>query len=49
VLFKASAGTLAGDTFLIVDPTATAGYVASSDFVFRLTGQTGSLTTANFT
>jgi len=48
VLFTASAGTLAGDTFLVVDLNGTAGYQANADLVIRLTGATGTLSTANF-
>ena len=49
VLFTASAGTLDGDTFLIVNLGAAAGFNVANDLVFHLTGQTGTLTTANFT
>jgi hypothetical protein len=49
VLFTASAGTLSGDTFLIVDPTATAGYHAGADLAIRLVGATGTLAAGNFT
>ena len=48
VLFTASSGTLSGDTFLIVDCNGTAGYQAGADLVMRLTGATGTLSTANF-
>jgi RTX calcium-binding nonapeptide repeat (4 copies) len=50
VLFTASAGTLSGDTFLIVDENGTAGYQAGADLVIDVTGHTGSgtLTAASF-
>jgi len=48
VLFTASKGDLAGDTFLVVDLNGTAGYQAGQDLVIRLTGATGTLATANF-
>ena len=48
VLFTASAGQLIGDRFLVVDLNGTAGYQANSVLVIRLTGATGTWTTANF-
>jgi hypothetical protein len=48
VLFTASAGSLAGDTFLVVDLNGTAGYQANSDLVIRLTATKGTLSTGNF-
>ena len=48
VLFTASAGTLARDTFLVVDLHGTAGYHANADLVIRLTGATGTLAAENF-
>ena len=48
VLFTASAGTLAGQNFLVVDVNGVAGYQANLDLVINLTGTTGTLTTANF-
>jgi len=48
VLFTADAGTLAGQTFLVVDENGTAGYQAGADLVIDVTGATGTLTTANF-
>ncbi len=48
VLFTASAGTLAGQTFLIADLNGTAGYQANADLVVHLTGATGTLATTNF-
>ena len=43
VEFTASSGTLAGQTFLIADLNATAGYQANLDLVIHLTGATGTL------
>jgi Ca2+-binding RTX toxin-like protein len=40
VVFTASAGTLTGDTFLIIDQNGTAGYQANDDIVIQLTGAT---------
>jgi hypothetical protein len=48
LLFTPSAGTLAGQTFLIVDLNGTAGYQANADLAVHLTGQTGTLGTSNF-
>jgi serralysin len=50
VLFTASSGTLAGDTFLIVDENGVAGYQSNADLVVQLTGAThlADLSTANF-
>jgi hypothetical protein len=48
ILFTPSAGTLAGNTFLIVDENGAPGYQAGKDFVFNITGAKGTLTTANF-
>lgn len=50
VLFTPTTGTLAGDTFLIVDANGAAGYQSGADYVFELNGSahlTG-ITTANF-
>lgn len=47
-LFTASAGTLSGQTFLVIDANGVAGYQANLDLVMNLTGATGTLTTANF-
>lgn len=43
-----TAGNLAGHHFLVVNPTATAGYVSGTDYVFDVTGHTGSFTTGDF-
>ena len=48
VLFTASAGTLAGQIFLVADVNGVAGYQANADLVINLTGTAGTLTTANF-
>jgi hypothetical protein len=48
VLFTASSGTLAGDTFLVVDCNGVAGYHAGVDLAIRLTGAMGALKTSNF-
>jgi Ca2+-binding RTX toxin-like protein len=42
VLFTPNAGTLAGQTFLIIDANGTAGYQAGDDYVINVTG--GNLT-----
>ena len=48
ILFTASAGTLAGDTFLIVDMNGQAGYQAGQDLVIELDGHSGTLSTSDF-
>ena len=48
VLFTASAGTLSGHTFLVIDENGTAGYQASADLVIDVTGAAGTLSTLNF-
>ncbi|HEX2590944.1 MAG TPA: calcium-binding protein [Rhizomicrobium sp.] len=50
VLFTATSGGLSGHTMLIVDANGTAGYQASADYVFDVTGlaHAGSLNTADF-
>jgi hypothetical protein len=48
VLFTASAGTLAGHTFLVEDTNGVAGYQAGHDLVFDVTGAKGKLSTTNF-
>jgi Ca2+-binding RTX toxin-like protein len=47
-LFTADAGDLAGHTFLVVDANGNAGYQAGGDYVFDVTGATGTLTLADF-
>lgn len=51
VLFTASSGTYAGDTFLVVDENGTAGYQTNQDLVIQLTnGQhLNTLDAGNFT
>jgi Ca2+-binding RTX toxin-like protein len=50
VLFTPTAGTYAGDTFLVVDVNGVAGYQAGQDLLVELSHATnlGSLSTANF-
>jgi hypothetical protein len=50
VLFTASAGSLAGHTFLVVDANGIAGYQAESDAVVQLQNgvNLSSLSTSNF-
>ncbi len=48
LLFTASAGTLSGETFLIVDVNGADGYQSGGDLVIHLTGATGTLSTADF-
>jgi len=48
VLFAPDAGTFAGSTFLVVDANGSAGYQASADLVFDVTGFTGTLDTSDF-
>jgi Ca2+-binding RTX toxin-like protein len=50
VLFTPNAGSLAGDTFLIVDQNGTAGYQSGADLVIELQNgaNLGSLSAANF-
>ena len=48
ILFSPSAGTLAGNTFLIADENGVAGYQAGKDFVFNVTGAKGTLTAGHF-
>jgi Ca2+-binding RTX toxin-like protein len=50
ILFEASSGTLSGHTFLIVSSDGSAGYSASGDYVFDVTGGSNlaALSTADF-
>jgi Ca2+-binding RTX toxin-like protein len=48
ILFTADSGTLSGQTFLVVDSNATAGYQSGSDIVINVTGFTGTLATTDF-
>ena len=47
-LLTVTSGSLAGETFLIVDMNGTAGYQAGEDLVIHLVGATGTLTTGDF-
>lgn len=47
-LFTANAGTLNGQTFLIVDLNGAAGYQAGADLVIHLASTTGTLAAADF-
>jgi Ca2+-binding RTX toxin-like protein len=49
VLFTATGGSYSGHTFLIVDQNGIAGYQASADLVFDVTGYSGTLAVADFT
>ena len=51
VMFTASAGNLAGHTYIIVDANGVAGYQAGADYVLELNSATnlGSLSTSDFT
>ena len=48
ILFKPTAGTLSGFTFLVVDLDGIAGYKANSDLVIKLSASSGTLTTGSF-
>jgi hypothetical protein len=48
ILFTPNAGTLAGQTFMVVDVNGNAAYDAGTDFVFHLVAQTGTLATSDF-
>src|SRR5207249_1943062 len=48
ILFTPNAGTLSGQTFLVVDANGNAAYDAGTDFVFHLAGQTGTLAASDF-
>ncbi|MBA3880278.1 MAG: hypothetical protein C0500_11255 [Sphingobium sp.] len=48
VLFQASAGDLAGQTFLVVDANGVAGYQAGADYVIQLANPPASLVTSDF-
>jgi hypothetical protein len=47
ILFTPNAGTLSGQTFMVVDANGNAAYDAGTDFVFHLVGQTGTLATSD--
>jgi len=48
VLFTPNSGTLAGQTFLVVDLNGIAGYQSGHDLVIRLMGQSGALAAGGF-
>jgi Ca2+-binding RTX toxin-like protein len=48
VLFKPNAGTLSGQTFLVVDLNGVAGYQSGHDLVIRLIGSSGTLAAGGF-
>jgi len=48
VLFTPNSGTLAGQTFMVVDLNGTAGYQTGQDLVVRLMGQSGTLAAGGF-
>lgn len=48
VLFRADAGDLAGQTFLVVDANGEAGYQAGADYVIQLIAPPASLVTGDF-
>jgi len=48
MLVTANAGTLNGQTFLVVDLNGTAGYQSGADLVIHLSGSTGTLVTGDF-
>ncbi|HEY2069813.1 MAG TPA: calcium-binding protein [Rhizomicrobium sp.] len=49
VLFTATAGTLSGHSFLVVDENGTTGYQSGGDLVMDVTGATGTLAVSSFT
>jgi len=48
ILFTPTSGTLAGQTFLIVDLNGVAGYQSGHDLVIRMNGATGTLAAGGF-
>ncbi|WP_294091128.1 Calx-beta domain-containing protein [Sphingomonas sp.] len=48
LLFRPDAGTLAGNTFLVVDGNGVAGYQAGEDFVFMLANNPATIATTDF-
>jgi len=48
ILFKPNAGTLSGQTFLVVDLNGVAGYQSGHDLVIRLIGSSGTLAAGGF-
>jgi hypothetical protein len=48
ILFTPNAGSLTGQTFMVVDVNGNAAYDTGTDFVFHLVGQSGTLATSDF-
>ncbi len=48
ILFHATAGTLSGHTFLVVDANGTAGYQSAGDYVMDITGYSGAFVIGDF-
>lgn len=48
ILFTANAGTLSGQTFLVVDLNGSASYQTGSDIVIHVSGATGTLAVSDF-
>ena len=48
ILFTPTAGTLAGDTFLVVDLNGMAGYQTGADLVIRMNASSGTLAAGGF-
>jgi Ca2+-binding RTX toxin-like protein len=48
VLFTPDSGTLAGQTFIIIDVNGQTGYQSGQDFVVDITGYSGTLSKVNF-
>jgi hypothetical protein len=48
ILFTPNAGTLSGETFLVVDLNGTAGYQSGHDLVIRMISSTGTLAAGGF-
>jgi hypothetical protein len=48
ILFTPNGGTLAGQTFLVIDLNGVAGYQAGADIVIHLTGSIGAMSTGDF-
>lgn len=48
LLFTPDAGTLSGQTFLVLDLNGIAGYQGGADLVIHLAGETGTLATTDF-
>jgi hypothetical protein len=48
VVFHVTGGNLKGHDFLVVNPTGTAGYVSGHDYVFDITGYSGTVVKGDF-